>query len=77
MDKLSRATSTAAAWSSQRVHVPREAPWLRDFVDEVCSFTGIKDRHDDQVDAFVAAFDALHTKAYRATGLSDGSFDWG
>jgi len=77
MDKLSRATSTAAAWSSQRIHVPREAPWLRDFVEEVCSFTGIKDRHDDQVDAFVAAFDALHTKAYRATGFSDGSFDWG
>jgi predicted phage terminase large subunit-like protein len=77
LDKLSRATSTAAAWTSQRVHVPRQAAWLRDFVDEVCSFTGIKDRHDDQVDALVAAFDALHTKAYRTTGFSDGAFDWG
>jgi predicted phage terminase large subunit-like protein len=58
VDKFSRAIPVAAAWNTGRVKVPRGAPWLNAFVSEVCGFTGVKDRHDDQVDALAAAFDS-------------------
>jgi hypothetical protein len=41
------------------VLLPKQAPWLNSFVSEVCGFTGVKDRHDDQVDALAAAFDCI------------------
>jgi len=49
-DKFQRAQAVAAAWNEGRVTVPFGAHWVRDFVDEVTSFTGISDAHDDQVD---------------------------
>lgn len=58
-DKFSRAIPVAAAWNTGKILLPRSAPWLDAFVSEVCGFTGVKDRHDDQVDALAAAFDAL------------------
>jgi predicted phage terminase large subunit-like protein len=58
-DKFTRAIPVAAAWNSGRILLPQRAPWLDPFLAEVCSFTGIKDRNDDQVDAFAAAFDGL------------------
>jgi predicted phage terminase large subunit-like protein len=60
IDKFSRAIGVAAAWNQGKVLLPRSAPWLDKFVSEVCGFTGVKDRHDDQVDALAAAFDELH-----------------
>jgi predicted phage terminase large subunit-like protein len=59
-DKFSRAIPFAAAWNAGKVLLPRSALWLDSFVSEICGFTGVKDRHDDQVDAAAAAFDALH-----------------
>lgn len=59
LDKFQRAQPVAAAWNAGRVKLPATGRWLDDFVSEVESFTGIKDRHDDQVDAMAAAFDAL------------------
>lgn len=59
-DKFIRAMDYAAAWNNGKVLVPAEAPWLEDFVTEHASFTGVKDRHDDIVDAAVAAFDVLN-----------------
>lgn len=47
-DKFVRAQSVAAAWNEGRVLVPRDAPWLKAFVDELGAFTGVGDRHDDQ-----------------------------
>ncbi len=47
-DKFSRAQPVAAEWNQGRILVPREAPWLREFVDEVGSFTGVSDKSDDQ-----------------------------
>jgi predicted phage terminase large subunit-like protein len=38
------------------VLVPRKAAWLAEFLDEVTTFTGVKDAHDDQVDALAAAY---------------------
>ena len=58
-DKFVRAQPVAAAWNEGRVLVPREAPWLDAFLDEVTGFTGVNDVHDDQVDALASAFAAL------------------
>ena len=51
-DKFTRAQPAAAAWNAARILVPSDAPpWLGPFLDEVLKFTGVKDAHDDQVDA--------------------------
>lgn len=58
-DKFVRAQPVAAAWQAGRVRVPRDMPWTEEFVREVTGFTGLGDRHDDQVDALAAAFDEI------------------
>lgn len=55
-DKYQRALPVSEAWNLGRVLVPKKAPWLAKFLDEITSFTGVKDAHDDQVDALAAAF---------------------
>src|SRR6185312_10377648 len=42
-----------------RVFLPRQAAWLNEYVAEFAAFTGVNDKHDDQVDASASAFDAL------------------
>lgn len=59
-DKYQRALPVSEAWNLGRVLVPRKAKWLAEFLDEITTFTGVKDAHDDQVDALAAAF-ALFT----------------
>lgn len=59
VDKFTRAQPVSAAWNNGNVRVPHSAPWLNDFVSEVCGFTGIGDVHDDQVDALAAAFEKV------------------
>jgi predicted phage terminase large subunit-like protein len=58
-DKFVRAQPVAAAWNAERVLVHAGAPWASDFVAEVCGFTGVGDKHDDQIDALAAAYDEL------------------
>jgi len=58
-DKFLRAVPTAAAWNQGRFKLPDKSDWLNVFLNEVCTFTGLKDKHDDIVDAFAAAFDGL------------------
>lgn len=63
-DKYTRAQQTSELWNAGRIQVPADSeanPWVDVFVDEVTSFTGVKDLHDDQVDALVAAIDAALT----------------
>lgn len=55
-DKFARAQPFAAAWNSGDVRIPRKAAWVNALVDELASFTGVNDRHDDQVDALAGAF---------------------
>jgi predicted phage terminase large subunit-like protein len=55
-DKYQRALPVSEAWNLGRVLVPRKAAWLAEFLDEVTTFTGVKDAHDDQVDALAAAY---------------------
>lgn len=58
-DKFTRSLDVRAAWNTGHVLLPAKAPWRDAFLAEVCGFTGVKDRHDDQVDALAAAFDGL------------------
>ncbi len=48
-DKVSRANSVAPMVESGRVLLPDSAPWLPDFLDEICGFPASP--HDDMVDA--------------------------
>jgi predicted phage terminase large subunit-like protein len=75
-DKFARAQPVAAAWNEGQIHVPREAAWCQAFVDEVESFTGVKDDHDDQVDALAAAYDSTVTLRRGASSHSDADFGW-
>jgi predicted phage terminase large subunit-like protein len=54
LDKFARAQPFAVAWNAGRVHLPRHAPWLRTMVDQLQSFTGVGDKHDDIVDMLAA-----------------------
>lgn len=61
-DKFQRALPAAEAWNAGRILVPSPslgAEWVDGLLDEVCNFTGVKDAHDDQVDALAAAVLAL------------------
>jgi predicted phage terminase large subunit-like protein len=61
--KYVRAQPVAGAWNAQRVRVPVAADWLDDFVFEVSKFTGLGDRHDDQIDALAYAWNAATAEA--------------
>jgi len=48
-DKIVRLYAQTALFENGRVPLPREAPWLPDYVNELTSFPG--SRYDDQVDS--------------------------
>jgi predicted phage terminase large subunit-like protein len=48
-NKLIRMSIQSAKFESGRVHLPKDAPWLKDFEDELFAFPN--GRHDDQIDA--------------------------
>ncbi len=51
--KLARALD-AISWAERgKIYIPTDAPWLEDWLSEICFFTGDdkKDAHDDQVDS--------------------------
>jgi phage terminase large subunit-like protein len=71
-DKYVRATPTADTfWNSGHLFVPENATWVTEFVDEVCSFTGVKDPADDQVDALAALGNLFGAKAVDFAGLQE------
>jgi len=49
-DKAERAAVPSEIMNQGRVFLPKDAPWLDDFLDELLTFTGDGKRHDDQVD---------------------------
>lgn len=78
-DKFTRAQPASAAWNAGKILLPRKARWLEAFVSEICGFTGIGDRHDDQVDALVGAFDgarALHDASHLRNASAFGTQDF-
>jgi predicted phage terminase large subunit-like protein len=48
-NKLVRMEAQAARFESGQIHLPREAPWLGELLNELMAFPG--SRHDDQVDS--------------------------
>ncbi|HVZ89620.1 MAG TPA: phage terminase large subunit [Polyangia bacterium] len=74
-DKLLRAQPAAAAWKAARLLVPNDSPpWLGPFLDELAKFTGIRDAHDDQVDALAHAWNsASKTRAVASDYSYEGS----
>lgn len=73
-DKFVRAQPVSTAWNEGRVLVPRSAPWLKDFVDEIGNFSGVGDRRDDQVDALASAFESVrHDRSFSSSSVSSRS----
>jgi predicted phage terminase large subunit-like protein len=63
-DKFTRSLPVSAAWNYGRVRIPDDVannPWVHDFLAEIEKFTGVKDKHDDQVDALAHAYNAAQT----------------
>lgn len=70
-DKYTRSQQTSELWNAGRILVPASieavqdatghhgVEWVEPFVDEMTNFTGVKDVHDDQVDALVSGVDAM------------------
>ena len=61
--KLARAVPAIVKAERGEIHLPREAPWLDDFVTELASFAGADDLADDQVDAL--AYSVLAANTFR------------
>lgn len=78
VDKFQRAQPVSEQWNLGRVLVPTgddRPDWVDDFVDELTNFTGVKDAHDDQVDALAAAFDAFGlVRTYDGIGRAKSSW---
>jgi predicted phage terminase large subunit-like protein len=59
-DKILRLHAQTAEFENGHVLLPRSAPWLSDFINELTSFPGSK--FDDQVDSTTQALDFLKSK---------------
>lgn len=63
-DKYTRAQPASVAWAGGRILIPRaEKPWIRPYVGEMRSFTGLGDAHDDQVDMTTHGWNVLYREA--------------
>lgn len=58
-DKVMRLHAQTATIENGFVHLPREAPWLADYLTEITSFP--KGKYDDQVDSTSQALEWLKT----------------
>lgn len=76
-DKFARSQPLAAAWNNDRVYLPVDKPWVDAFLNEVTSFTGVKDKNDDQVDAAAHAFTALYRAPAPRRPRSTDFLPWG
>jgi predicted phage terminase large subunit-like protein len=56
-DKVMRLHAQTTMFENGIVRLPRSAPWLHDYVQELTSFPGSK--YDDQVDSTTQALDYL------------------
>ena len=62
-DKLLRLNAQSIKFENGNVFLPRETPWLEEYVREVTGFPGT--RHDDQVDSTTQALDYLSARIPR------------
>jgi predicted phage terminase large subunit-like protein len=61
-DKEARFLAQSARFEAGQVHVPRDAPWLAGWMDELLAFPN--GRHDDQVDSTSQALDYLTARMH-------------
>lgn len=74
-DKFQRAQPAAAMWNLGLIMIPAyrdgSVPdWVKPFVKEVCAFTGVNDRYDDQVDALAHTWNQV---AYKSKPVRRGA----
>jgi predicted phage terminase large subunit-like protein len=62
LDKQARFLMQSARFESGQVHVPQDAPWLAEWLDELLAFPN--GRHDDQVDSTSQALDYLSARMH-------------
>lgn len=62
IDKQARFLAQSARFEAGQVHVPAEAPWFADWLEELLAFPNC--RHDDQVDATSQALDYLTSRTH-------------
>jgi predicted phage terminase large subunit-like protein len=68
-DKQARFLAQSARFEAGQVHVPEDAPWLGDWMEELLAFPNA--RHDDQVDSTSQALDYLAALAPRMQALRE------
>jgi predicted phage terminase large subunit-like protein len=61
-DKLMRLAKQSVKFENGRVYLPKQAPWLDEYIQEITGFPGTK--HDDQVDSTSQALDILEKYAF-------------
>jgi predicted phage terminase large subunit-like protein len=61
-DKQARFMAQSARFESGQVHVPQDAPWLAEWLEELLAFPN--GRHDDQVDSTSQALDYLTSRTH-------------
>lgn len=61
-DKVMRFGTQTIKFENGKVHLPKAAPWLDDYIREIIGFPGTK--YDDQVDSTAQALEFLGTKGH-------------
>lgn len=69
--KEARASAVSPFFEAGNVHLPRKAPWLADYEEELCSFPSAA--NDDQVDATTQALLKMTSKRRSAGGGFGGA----
>ncbi len=71
-DKLVRMEAQTAKIEAGQVFLPKDAPWLGDFLDELLAFP--KGRHDDQVDSVSQFLTWVGNRRNRPVGFYQAAF---
>jgi predicted phage terminase large subunit-like protein len=61
-DKLSRFAAQSIKFENGKIFLPKDAPWLDEYIREITGFPGTK--HDDQVDSTSQALESLASRAH-------------
>jgi predicted phage terminase large subunit-like protein len=72
-DKIMRLNAQTAPFENGSVLLPRNAPWLADYIAELTGFPG--SRHGDQVDSTTQALDYLRTTFARENWIYTTDWD--
>ncbi len=75
-DKFMRAQPVAACWNRQRVHVPLDCDFAAPLINVVSKFTGVNDKHDDDVDAIAHGYNELFDAIAFAEERGEGDGTW-